>query len=121
MRTTCDSVLTVLSAPYIAAAVVRGEGRWAILRRHVLRNTMSPILTIVALMVAGLPGGALIVETIFSLPGVGQLMVEAVMDRDYGVVQAGVLISVFIFVAFNSLADLLSAVIDPRTSKVGAT
>jgi peptide/nickel transport system permease protein len=118
MRTTRDSVLTVLSEPFIGAAIARGATRRSIVRRHVVRNTSNPVLTIVVLLTAALLGGALIVETIFSLPGVGQLMIQAVQSRDYGVVQAGVLIAVGIFVLFNSLADLLAVAIDPRTSRV---
>jgi peptide/nickel transport system permease protein len=118
MRTTRDSVLGVLSEPYITASIARGTPSRSIIRRHILRNAANPVITIVAINVAALLGGALIVETIFSLPGIGQYMVQAVQTRDYAVVQAGVLISVAIFVFFNSLADFLYGVVDPRTRGV---
>jgi peptide/nickel transport system permease protein len=116
MRMTRDAVLNVLGEPYITAAIARGSGRWQIVRRHILRNAANPVLTVVVIFAAALLGGALIVETIFSLPGVGQLTIQAVSNRDYGVVQAGVLIAVAIFVIFNSIADFLYGVVDPRTT-----
>jgi peptide/nickel transport system permease protein len=114
MRTTRDSVLNVLTEPYITAAVARGEEPREIVRRHVLRNAGIPTVTVLAIMVASLLGGAVIVELLFSVPGLGQYMLNALNARDYPIVQAGVLLAAFVFVAINTLADLAYVALDPR-------
>ncbi|MCF6468657.1 ABC transporter permease [Nonomuraea sp. MG754425] len=113
-RTTRDAVMGVLVEPYVTAAVGRGESPWSIVRHHILRNAATPVVTLIGTTVAYLLGGALIVEHVFNLPGVGSYIVQAVGRRDYAVVQAGVLLAAGVFIVMNVLIDLLVGAIDPR-------
>ncbi|MFI7700313.1 ABC transporter permease [Nonomuraea sp. NPDC049480] len=113
-RTTRDAVMGVLVEPYVTAAVGRGESPWFIVRHHILRNAATPVVTLLGTITAYLLGGALIVEHVFNLPGVGSYIVQAVGRRDYAVVQAGVLLAAAVFIVMNVLIDLLVGVLDPR-------
>ncbi|MFJ5837244.1 ABC transporter permease [Streptomyces shenzhenensis] len=115
-RTTRDAVLGVLVEPHIAAAVARGEPKGFIVRHHVLRNASVPVLTLVATLSAYLLGGAVIVERLFNVPGLGSYVVDGLDRRDYAVIQAGVLLAAVVFIAANLLVDLVSGLIDPRIS-----
>jgi peptide/nickel transport system permease protein len=119
-RTTRDSVLGVLTQPFITAAAARGESRRQIVRRHVLRNSLIPIVTVVAVNVGYLLGGAVIIEQIFSIPGLGQYALLAIQHRDYPQVQGVVVIGTLVFILLNLLADLAYALIDPRISLSGS-
>jgi peptide/nickel transport system permease protein len=114
LRTTRESVLGVLTEPHITAAVAQGEGTWDIVRHHVLRNAAIPVVTVTATYMGYLLGGTVIVETLFSVPGVGLFIVNAIRNRDYAVVEAGVLLAAVFFVMLNMLADVIYAVLDPR-------
>ena len=118
-RTTRDAVLTVLAEPFIMAAVARGETPAQIVRRHVLRNAAIPVVTVSAVNMGYLLGGAAIAELLFSVPGFGWYVLAAIQKRDYAVVQAGVLLAAVAFVGVNLLADLAYAIIDPRTMQRG--
>ncbi|GEK79958.1 ABC transporter permease [Agrococcus baldri] len=120
-RTTRDAVLGVLVEPWIQAAVGRGERPWAIVRHHVLRNASIPILTLAATLLAYLLGGAVIVEGLFNVPGVGSYMLLAMDRRDYAVIQAAVMLAAVVFVVMSVLVELASNLIDPRVSTMGAT
>lgn len=113
-RTTRDAVLNVLVEPYIAAAVARGESPGFIIRRHVLRNASIPVITVLGAVTAYLLGGAVIIEYLFNLPGIGSYVVQAVTRRDYAVVQAGVLLAAVVFVVMNTLTDAVAGILDPR-------
>ena len=113
-RTARDAVLNVLTSPHITSAIARGERRSSIFRRHILRNASVPLVTVVAVNVAGLLSGTLVIEKIFSIPGLGQYAVNAVQFRDYAVVMATVLFAATAFVFCNTAADLLYVAIDPR-------
>ncbi len=113
-RTTRDAVMGVLVEPYVTAAVGRGESPWFIVRHHILRNAATPVVTLIGTTTAYLLGGALIVEHVFNLPGVGSYIVQAVGRRDYAVVQAGVLLAAGVFIVMNVLIDLLVGMLDPR-------
>ncbi|GAB3564914.1 ABC transporter permease [Amycolatopsis endophytica] len=113
-RTTRDAVLNVLVEPHITAAVARGESPGSIVVRHVLRNASIPVLTVLTTVTAYLLGGAVIIEYLFNLPGVGSYVVQAVGRRDYAVVQAGVLLAAFVFIVLNVLTDAVAGVLDPR-------
>jgi peptide/nickel transport system permease protein len=113
-RTTRDAVMGVLVEPYVTAAVGRGESPWSIVRHHILRNAATPVVTLLGTITAYLLGGALIVEYVFNLPGVGSYLVQAVGRRDYAVVQAGVLLAAAVFIVMNALIDLVVGVLDPR-------
>ncbi|GAA2421477.1 ABC transporter permease [Actinomadura vinacea] len=118
-RTTRDAVMGVLVEPYITAAVARGRTPWSIVRRHVLRNAAAPVVTLTATVAAYLLGGAVIVEHVFNLPGIGSYVVQAITRRDYAVVQAGVLLAALVFIVVNVLVDLAVGVIDPRLGTAG--
>lgn len=113
-RTTRDAVLNVLVEPYIAASVARGESPVFIVMRHVLRNASIPVITVLGAVTAYLLGGAVIIEYLFNLPGIGSYVVQAVGRRDYAVVQAGVLLAAVVFVVMNALTDAVAGVLDPR-------
>jgi peptide/nickel transport system permease protein len=114
MRTTRTAVLGVLAEPHITAAVARGEAPLAIIRRHVLRNSAIPIVTVSGTNVGYLLGGAVIVETLFSLPGVGAFTASAIQLRDFGVIEAGTLIAAAAFIGTNLTVDLSYGLLDRR-------
>jgi peptide/nickel transport system permease protein len=121
VRTLRDSVQTVLAEPYIAAALLRGEGRWQIVRRHVLRNSRIPALAVASVSFGSMFGGAVIIETIYGLPGLGQSLVTSIEGRDYALVQAIVFVGAAAFIVVSIVADLLYAVIDPRLRSAAAS
>lgn len=119
LRTTRDAVLRVMTEGYITAAVARGERPRDIVRLHILRNAAIPVVTVVTTYFGFLLGGAVVVEVLFSVPGFGLYIFNGLLNRDYAIVQAGVLLAAVAFVAINMLADFLYAVIDPRVGADG--
>jgi peptide/nickel transport system permease protein len=117
LRTTRDAVQRVLTENHILAAVARGGGVLHVIRLHVLRNAAIPVLTVTSTFLGYLLGGAVIVEVLFSIPGVGLYTYNALNNRDYGVVQAGVMISAVIFILINAAVDILYAFLDPRIAR----
>ncbi len=113
-RTTRDAVLGVTTETHVMAAVARGERPPDIIRGHVLRNASIPIITVTTVYLAYLLGGAVIVEQMFSLPGIAVYVLQSVKNRDYLAVQSGVLLAATVFVSINILADFVYALIDPR-------
>jgi peptide/nickel transport system permease protein len=113
-RTARDAVLAIRTEPFMTMAVARGEPIGQIIRRHILRNIANPIVTVSAVNVGYLLGGAVIIERIFAIPGVGDYAVNAVNTRDYPVVMATVMLGATAFVVANALADLAGGIIDPR-------
>ncbi|MBA2519926.1 MAG: ABC transporter permease [Chloroflexia bacterium] len=118
MRMTRSSMLEVLSQDYIRTARAKGLRERLVIYRHALRNALMPVLTVVGIQTGHLLGGAVIVEQIYGLPGLGWFLLNGIYQRDYPVVQAGVLIIAGIFVVTNLVVDLLYAVIDPRIQYV---
>ena len=114
VRLTRANLIEALQQPYIAAARARGEARWRVVWVHGLRNVLVPLVTILGLQLGALLQGAVLTETVFSLPGVGQMMTNAVLNREYGVVQAGVMMTACLFVLTNLLVDLAYPYLDPR-------
>ena len=108
------SMLEVLGQDFIRTANAKGIASREVLYRHALRNALIPVLTIFGLQVGGLLGGAVISEQIFSIPGFGRLIVDAVFTRDFPVVQGIVLVSASAVFFVSLLVDLLYAVVDPR-------
>lgn len=108
------AMLDVLAQPFVAVARAKGVSETRVLSRHVLRNALSPMLTLLGLSLPALFSGAVFVEAVFAWPGVGRIMVEAVQSRDYPVVMAATAVSAVLVVAGNLLADLLAAWADPR-------
>jgi len=113
-RMTRSSVLEVLREDYVMTARAKGLSEARVILKHVLRNAMLPVLTVVGLQFGALLAGSIITETIFSWPGLGTLMVKAIQTRDYPVVQGCVLVIALSYVLVNLLTDLLYGVIDPR-------
>ncbi len=108
------SMLEVLQEDYIRAARARGLTEFRVLGLHALRNAALPVITILGMQFGALLAGAVITETIFAWPGIGQLMIESIQKRDYPVVQACVLLISFTYVLVNLLTDLAYVVLDPR-------
>jgi peptide/nickel transport system permease protein len=113
-RMTRSSMLEVLSEDYIRTARAKGLKEQAVLLRHALKNASLPIITVIGLQLGFLLGGAILTETIFSWPGLGRLVVDRILFRDYPVVQGAVLVIALIFVVVNLLVDLSYAFLDPR-------
>lgn len=113
-RTTRSAMLEVLREDYIRTSRSRGIPENIIIYSHAFKNAMIPVLTVVGLRFGGLLAGATLVETVFSIPGIGRYMVDGVLKRDYPVVQSTVLVFAFTFVVINTIVDLLYAVVDPR-------
>ena len=108
-----SSLLEVLHEDYVRTARAKGLGRSVVLG-HAVRNALLPVVTVVGLEVGSLLGGLVLTETVFAWPGVGQLTVQAIYNRDYPLVQAAVLVLACTFVIVNLLVDLSYALIDPR-------
>lgn len=108
------SMIEVLSQPYVTFARAKGLTERIIVLRHALRNALIPFVTVFGLSVAHVLTGAVVVETIFAWPGVGKLVVDAILTRDFPVVQAFVLLAATFFVLANLLVDLSYLVLDPR-------
>lgn len=113
-RTLRSSMLEALSEDYVRTARAKGVSEARIIRGHVLKNALIPVVTVLGLQLGTLIGGAVITEYVFALPGVGRLVVDAVFARDYPLVQGVVLLIALGFIATNLLVDLLYGVIDPR-------
>jgi peptide/nickel transport system permease protein len=108
------SMLDVLAAEFIEVARAKGLSEWRILVKHVLRNALIPVITVLAVNISWLVSGAVIVEYVFSLPGLGSLLVRSVGYRDYPVIQGLSVVFAVIVVAVNLLADLSYMLVDPR-------
>jgi peptide/nickel transport system permease protein len=113
-RMTRASLLEVLSQDYIRTAESKGLSQPAVILRHAMRNALLPIMTITGLQVGRLLAGAILTETIFSWPGIGLWIYEAIQARDYPIVQGATLFIATIFVTVNLVTDLLYAAVDPR-------
>jgi peptide/nickel transport system permease protein len=114
LRMTRSSVLSIMSTPYVEMAFLKGLTRTRVIARHALPNAAGPIISVVALDLAYLVVGVVVVENVFVYPGVGQYMVDAVSKRDVPVVQACGLIFAAVFVGLNTLADIASIIVNPR-------
>jgi peptide/nickel transport system permease protein len=114
MRMTRSTVLTVLQEDYVRTARAKGLAKRVVVLRHVLRTALLPVMTLVGAQVAGLLGGAVIVESIFALNGLGSIAIDATTNRDYIMLQAIVLLAALVFTTLNLLVDLSYAYLDPR-------
>lgn len=114
LRMTRNSVLAIMSAPYIEMAFLKGISRSRIVSRHALPNAAAPIINVVALNLAYLVVGVVVVEAVFVYPGVGQYMVDGVSKRDVPVIQACGLVFATVFVGLNTLADIMAIFVNPR-------
>jgi ABC-type dipeptide/oligopeptide/nickel transport system permease component len=116
-RITRAEVLSAAAADHVRTARAKGVAESQVILRHVLRNAAIPIVTVIGLQAGLLLSGAVLTETIYSLPGLGRLMVDSILSRDYPVVQAGALFIALVFVLVNLAVDILYAVLDPRISQ----
>jgi peptide/nickel transport system permease protein len=108
------AMLEVLRQDYIRTARAKGMPGWIVVGKHALRNALIPVVTVTGIATGVLLGGAVVIESVFSLPGVGRLIVGAIQRRDYPVIQGGLLLTATIFVLVNLAVDLLYAALDPR-------
>ena len=113
-RMTRSAMLEVLRQDYVRTARAKGAAEPLVIRKHALRNALIPVVTVVGLQLGTLLSGAVLTETVFAWPGVGRLLVDAVLARDYPVIQGAVLLIATTFVLLNVLVDMLYAVLDPR-------
>jgi ABC-type dipeptide/oligopeptide/nickel transport system permease component len=112
-----SAMLETLGEDYVLTARAKGLQPWAILRRHALRNAMLPIATLVALSLGYIVAGAILIETVFSWPGIGRAVYDAVLQRDYPMLQGAFLVLTVSVVFFNLLADLVYFKLDPRITE----
>ena len=114
MRTTRSSVLECVRQDYVRTARAKGQKEGAVVMHHVLRNALIPVVTVSGIQFGALMGGAVVIESIFSLPGLGKLIVDNIATRDYPIVIGGVLLIAVAFSLVNLAVDILYTVIDPR-------
>ncbi|OEC03096.1 peptide ABC transporter permease [Lysinibacillus sphaericus] len=113
-RITRSSMLEVMRSDYVRTARAKGQKMFIVVYKHALKNAVIPVLTVIGLQTGLLLGGAILTETIFSWPGIGRYIYDAIGFRDYPVIQSGILVVAFIFIMINLIVDLLYTVIDPR-------
>lgn len=116
-RMTRSSMLEVIRQDFVKTARAKGQKEIIVVVKHVFRNALIPIITVVGLQFGTLLGGAMLTEIVFSIPGVGRLMIEAIKQRDFPIVQGSVLFVAACFSLVNLAVDLLYAVVDPKVSK----
>ncbi len=109
-----SSMLDVLNQEFVDAARARGIGERTVIYSHALRNALIPVVTIAGLQIGWLLNGSILIERVFSLPGIGDLLITAIFQRDYSVIQGVVLFIAFVFVTVNLVVDIVYALIDPR-------
>lgn len=113
-RLTRSSMLDVLKQDYLDCARAKGVVEWSVIFKHALRNALIPVVTIIGLQIGTLIGGMVVVETVFAWPGIGSLLISAAKNRDFPVVQYGIMICAIIVCVTNMLVDLSYALLDPR-------
>ena len=114
MRYVRSSLSEVLMADYIVTARAKGLSETVTVGKHAIRNALIDVLTVVGLQMGALLSGAVLVEIVFSLPGIGRMALDAVMQRDYPVVQGTVMVIAALFILINLLVDILYSLLDPR-------
>ncbi|MEK4758804.1 ABC transporter permease [Viridibacillus sp. FSL E2-0187] len=113
-RMTRSSMLEVMRSDYVRTARAKGQNMFWVVYKHALKNAIIPVLTVIGLQMGLLLGGAILTETIFSWPGIGRYIYDAIGYRDYPVIQSGILVIAFVFVMINLIVDILYSLIDPR-------
>lgn len=113
-RMTRATVLEVLKEDYVRTARAKGLSEWAVLIRHALRNSALPIMTVIGLGLAGVLSGVVVTESVFAIPGLGRLLVNSILARDYPIIQGVILVVSAVYVFVNLLVDISYAYFDPR-------
>ena len=114
IRMTRSTMLEVIRQDYISTARAKGQSEFRVIMDHALKNALIPVITTVGMQFGLLLGGAVLIESIFSIPGVGKMMVDAIKARNYPIVQGGVLVIALAFCLVNLVVDILYAYVDPR-------
>ncbi len=114
IRITRAAVLDVLSSNHVVTAVAKGLSRGKVITRHILRNSLIPITTVIGIQIGVLLGGAIVTEYVYAWPGIGSLLMESIFARDYPMVQGIIMFMILIFMIINLLVDILHGLIDPR-------
>jgi peptide/nickel transport system permease protein len=109
-----SALIDVLAEDYVRTARAKGLSERIVVLRHALKNALIPIVTIVGIQFGALLGGAVVTESVFAYPGIGRLIITAILNRDYPVVQATLMLVVLIFLVANTIVDLLYGYLDPR-------
>lgn len=115
-RITRSSMLEVLRQDFITTARAKGLSEWVVIFKHALKSAFIPVITVMGLQFGSLLGGAVLTEMVFSWPGVGRMMVDSILTRDYPIVQGAVLLLAVLFVVINIAVDVIYAFLDPRIS-----
>jgi peptide/nickel transport system permease protein len=113
-RMTRAGMIDELKQSYVRTAILKGLPRRTVIRRHVLRNALLPTITVIAISAGWLIGGIVVIENVYSYPGMGALLVTAIESKNLPVIQAIVIIIVFVFALANLMADVLYALLNPR-------
>jgi peptide/nickel transport system permease protein len=108
------SMITALSSDFVKTARAKGVKEKKVIFKHALRNGLLPVITVAGDQAAAIANGAVIVETIFGWPGIGKLMIDSIMQRDFAVVQASILITAIVILSINIIIDIAYAILDPR-------
>ncbi|WP_249021782.1 ABC transporter permease [Conexibacter sp. S30A1] len=114
LRVARAGMVDALESDYVRTATLKGLPRWQVVRRHVLRNALSPAVTVIATEVSFLIGGLVVIETLFNYPGLGRLIYQAAQYKDFPMLEAGVLVIGVVFVLGTLIADVLYVVLNPR-------
>lgn len=112
-----STMLEVLDMDYVRTAYAKGTKRFTVIMKHAFRNALLPVITVVALQFGALLGGSIVTETVFSWPGIGKIIIAAILNRDYPLVQASVFLIAIMFVVINLLVDLLYTLINPKINQ----
>jgi peptide/nickel transport system permease protein len=113
-RITRSSLIEIMGEDFIRTARAKGATEFSVFLRHALRNASIPIVTIIGVGAAFLISGVVVTESVFNIPGLGRMVVEAVLARDYPLIQGLVLVFSFVYVVINLIVDLLYTILDPR-------